>query len=60
MIHLGIFCKFSRGLIYIYVPACVFWGGGLQSLIDFDSLAKKYSFLYLTVTNMQHFKEVSP
>ena len=28
MSYLGIFCKFSRGLFYIYMPACVFAGGG--------------------------------
>ena len=29
MSYLGIFCKFSRGLFYIYMHACVFVGGGV-------------------------------
>jgi len=44
MSYLGIFGKYLRGLFYIYTHACVFAGGGLQSLLDFDSLAKKNAF----------------
>ena len=44
MIHLGIFGKYLRGLFYIYMPACVFGGGGSTKSLDFDSLSEKNAF----------------
>lgn len=43
MIHLGIFGKYLRGLVYIYMPACIFGGGGSTKSKDFDSLSEKHA-----------------
>ena len=46
MSYLGIFCKFSRGLFYIYTHACVFAGGGATKSLRLCQSGKKESFSY--------------
>ena len=52
MSYLGIFCKFSRGLFYIYICMHAFFAGRVcYKVKDFDSLAKKNAFSLKKTTN---------